>query len=166
VRVRIPPRALTIRAATVDDARAIAEVHVASWRAGYRGLMADAYLADLSVEQRVALWETILADGETSVLVAGEGVEGFVAFNPRTGEIGALYVAPARFREGVGSALLAAAHDALVAAGRRESTLWVVEGNEPAFAFYERHGYVRDNAIALHEPTGLEQIRMARQVRE
>jgi hypothetical protein len=34
VRVRIPPRALTIRPATRADARAIAEVHVASWRAG------------------------------------------------------------------------------------------------------------------------------------
>src|SRR6185436_14687493 len=41
-----------VRAATVDDARAIAEIHVAGWRAAYRGHMPDDFLAALSVEQR------------------------------------------------------------------------------------------------------------------
>jgi ribosomal protein S18 acetylase RimI-like enzyme len=149
-----------IHAATVADARAIAEVHVASWRAGYRGLMPEAYLAELSVEHRVAMWETILADRVTVVLVAGEPVEGFVAFNPQTAEIGALYVDPPRFRTGVGSGLLDAAHERL--AGKPEIVLWVLEGNDAARAFYERHGYEADNGTAIHEPSGALQIRMAR----
>jgi ribosomal protein S18 acetylase RimI-like enzyme len=165
MRVRIPPRALMIRAATLADARAIADVHVASWRAGYRGLMPDAYLDGLAVADRVALWETILVDGVTVVLIApGEPIAGFVAFNPSTGEIGALYVDPTRFRTGVGSALLAAAHERL--AEHPEVVLWVLDGNEAARAFYGRHGYEADNATALHEATGAVQVRMARRTPE
>jgi ribosomal protein S18 acetylase RimI-like enzyme len=161
VRVRIPPRALMIRAATVDDARAIAEVHVASWRAGYRGLIDDEVLAGLSIDERAAMWETILTDGETVVLVAaGDPIAGFVAFNPERAEIGALYVAPRRFRTGVGTALLTAAHEHLK--GKPEVVLWVLEGNRAARAFYERHGYEADDATGLHERAGVEQRRMAR----
>src|SRR6185503_6902264 len=40
---------LTLREARAADARAIAEIHVAAWRAAYRGMMPDAYLASLSV---------------------------------------------------------------------------------------------------------------------
>jgi hypothetical protein len=39
MRVRIPPRALTIRRDTPADARRLAEVYVASWRAGHKGLV-------------------------------------------------------------------------------------------------------------------------------
>ena len=72
VRVRIPPRALTIRAATPADARAIAEVHVASWRVGYRGLVPDEVLAAHSVEKRTEQWEELLEDERNTVLVADE----------------------------------------------------------------------------------------------
>jgi ribosomal protein S18 acetylase RimI-like enzyme len=164
VRVRIPPRALTIRAATLDDARAIAELHVASWQAGYRGLIADAYLDGLQVEDRVALWENILGDGETTVLVAGDPIAGFVSFNAEQGWIGALYVDPPHFRNGVGTALLAAAHQHLTATP--EVVLWVLQGNDAARAFYERHGYEIDDATAIHEPTGSLQVRMARKIPE
>ena len=43
---------LPVRAATPDDARGIAEVHVAGWRWAYRGQMPDALLDSLSVEDR------------------------------------------------------------------------------------------------------------------
>jgi ribosomal protein S18 acetylase RimI-like enzyme len=155
-----------IRAATLADAHAVAQVHVASWRAGYRGLMPDEYLDELSIAQRVALWETILADGETTVLVASDGdaIAGFVAFNAEKAEIGALYVDPQRFRTGVGTALLTAVHERL--AHKAEVVLWVLEGNEAARAFYERHGYEVDDATAIHGPTGAVQVRMARTTRE
>jgi ribosomal protein S18 acetylase RimI-like enzyme len=161
VRVRIPPRALTVRAATLADARAIAEVHVASWRAGYRGLVPEAVLAALSVDQRETQWETILQDGRTTVLVTDD-IAGFVAFEPDTREIRALYVDPARFRTGVGSALLDAAHDAL----RDDVALWVLDGNENALAFYRRHDYELDGARAAHDSTGVEQLRMTRRAPE
>jgi ribosomal protein S18 acetylase RimI-like enzyme len=164
MRVRIPPRASMIRAATPTDARAIAEVHVASWRAGYRGLMPEDYLATLSIPERVALWEMILGDGQTTVLVAGDPIAGFVAFNAEKGEIGALYVDPPHFRTGVGGALLTAAHEHL--ANSAEVVLWVLRDNQAASAFYTRHGYEIDGATAIHEPSGALQVRMARQTPE
>ena len=54
-----PPRTdhmTAIRAATVRDARAIAEVHVASWRWAYRDTFPAAALEGLDVEERARTW--------------------------------------------------------------------------------------------------------------
>jgi ribosomal protein S18 acetylase RimI-like enzyme len=147
---------LTIRTATPADARAIAEVHVASWRVGYRGLVPDEELTALSVEKRTEQWEELLGDERNTVLVADD-VAGFIAFEHDTRDIRALYVDPERFRGGVGSALLNAAHERM----QGGSALWVLEGNDAAMAFYRRHGYEPDGARAPHR-TGADQLRMTR----
>jgi GNAT superfamily N-acetyltransferase len=152
---------LTIRPATAADARKLAEVHVASWKAGYEGLVPDWYLARQSVDKRHAQWQEILANASSTVLVAGE-IDGFIAFEPETGEIPVLYVAPASFGQGIGTRLLQAAHAAL----DRDTALWVFAGNERALRFYARHGYQPDGATQVHEPTGLTEVRMTRQTRE
>ncbi len=51
---------MTIRDATVEDARALAELHVETWRQAYAGLIADAYLDSLSVEKRATAWRQII----------------------------------------------------------------------------------------------------------
>jgi hypothetical protein len=48
-----------IREATMADVAAIARVHVESWRATYKGLLPDGYLANLTYEQREPLWREI-----------------------------------------------------------------------------------------------------------
>jgi len=69
--------AMPIRRATVDDVRAIAEVHVASWRAAYRGQLPDDVLAGLSVERRADMWRGIArAHPLGHVLLVLEGVAG------------------------------------------------------------------------------------------
>ncbi len=51
----IEPRSdALVRAATVDDARAVAEIHVRGWQWGYRDQIPREILRDLSVEQREA----------------------------------------------------------------------------------------------------------------
>jgi hypothetical protein len=52
-----------IRTATEDDAAAIAEVHVASWRGAYRGVVPDQVLdgADLLGGRR-RMWQRLLGD--------------------------------------------------------------------------------------------------------
>jgi GNAT superfamily N-acetyltransferase len=158
VRVRIPPRALIVRPATAVDARAIAEVHVASWRAAYGGLVPDDVLERLDVDERAARWRKWV--GAATIFVADEDgrLTGFVHAAPGSNEIGALYVAPDRFREGIGSRLLAAAHDAIRAAGHAEATLWVFAANVGAIAFYEARGYALDGATG--EQLGLETVHM------
>jgi hypothetical protein len=77
--------AVTVRDAVADDARAIAEVHVASWRWAYRGQVPDGILDSLSVDEREANWERSLSREEVGVTVAIDAagaVVGFVETGP------------------------------------------------------------------------------------
>jgi hypothetical protein len=56
--------AWNIRPAAVHDARAIAEVHVESWKSTYRGIFPDDLLNGLSVEKRESSWRDLLAGHE------------------------------------------------------------------------------------------------------
>ena len=48
------PGHLLVRVATFTDAREIAEVHVAGWKAAYRGMVPDELLDELTVDGRRA----------------------------------------------------------------------------------------------------------------
>ena len=147
-----------VRPATLQDAKAIATVHVHSWQSVYRGLMPDDLLDTLSVERRAAAWRSIMqADvGWNALLVLedGEGIEGFAhvcaarfAGAPlQTGEITALYLEPASWGRGAGRALMDAAVQCLAAAGFADAILWVLAGNERARRFYEAAGWTCDGA--------------------
>jgi GNAT superfamily N-acetyltransferase len=160
------PGHLLVRAATFTDARVIAEVHVASWKAGYRGLVAQELLDALSVDERERQWIEYLEGVEVLVIDDGDALAGFVAFDEPTGEVKALYVAPDRFRSGVGSVLLRAAHERLRAAGREDVALWVFADHSAARAFYAAHGYAPDGATATNARTGLEEVRLSRSLRD
>ncbi|MGH2840330.1 MAG: hypothetical protein ACRDKY_05850 [Solirubrobacteraceae bacterium] len=55
---------MTVRTATRDDAHPIARVHVRSWQVAYRGLLPDAILDGLSVEERRTIWHQLLANDD------------------------------------------------------------------------------------------------------
>jgi ribosomal protein S18 acetylase RimI-like enzyme len=144
---------VTIREATRDDARAIAEIHVAAWRAAYRGLIPDDYLASLSVDQRTAFWETIIArPGPRKLALAQLGeIAGFCLFGPTRdeapGDIAEIYsvnVHPDRWRQGAGRLLCEHAFREAAAREHSAMTLWVLKGNDGARRFYERLGYAFD----------------------
>src|SRR5687767_13626444 len=79
-----------IRRATPEDARPVAEVHVASWRHAYAGVLPDAYLDRLSTDEREAMWRGAFADPDrrNGAFVAEEGgrVVGFASFCPSRDE--------------------------------------------------------------------------------
>ena len=146
---------VTVRGATADDARAIAEVHVASWRWAYRDQVPDGILEELSVDEREAMWKRSLdeARGRTVVAVDPAGdVVGFVETGPAgdddaddaTGEVYALYLLEHVTGSGVGAALLRRGEDDLRSDGYRRSTLWVLTSNVRAHRFYERNGWAFD----------------------
>lgn len=60
---------LIIETAEQRDARAIAEVHVTSWRETYRGLLPQGVLDGLSVDKRAQEWQQILGKGDSTNLV-------------------------------------------------------------------------------------------------
>lgn len=152
---------MTVRAAVEADARSIAEVHVETWRVAYKGQVPDDYLESLSVDQREDMWRVMLADtgSQTFVIEHDARVVGFANVSPSrdedatptTGELAAIYVLPERWGDGAGHALLGFALDALRDVRNASATLWVLDTNTRAQAFYEAHGWAADGATKSEE---------------
>jgi GNAT superfamily N-acetyltransferase len=145
---------IQIREATTMNADAIAEVHVTTWRAAYRGILPAAYLDSLSVGIRADRWYRSLVAGQPRVLVADVdgAIVGWIAFGPcrdadkdaSWGEVEALYVLPAYWGNGVGRRLMECARRKLTEAGYTDVLLWVLAENGRARAFYSQVGFEND----------------------
>ena len=145
-----------VRDATVDDARGIAVVHIDTWRDAYRGIVPDDFLDALDYGDREQRWrEGISApDGPIRVVCDGDRIVGWSCYGPTRdddvrgpmGELYGIYVSSAYWGKGVGPALMA---DALAWLNVRfpTSTLWTLEANMRARAFYERTGWMFDGTM-------------------
>jgi ribosomal protein S18 acetylase RimI-like enzyme len=147
---------LKLREAKPADAPKLAEIHVAAWRAAYRGLMPDDFLAALSVAERLKLWEReVTRRGPAKLALADlDGVlAGFCLFGPtrdetpsEAAEIYAVNVHPDFWRQGTGQLLCEHAVREAAAREYKAMTLWTMTGNDRARRFYERLGYAADGA--------------------
>lgn len=150
--------ATEIAAASVEDAAAVAHIHVATWQAAYRGIFPAEYLAGLTVAPREAYWREAIAIGTPQVLVARRNAEvvGWIAFGAgrdpdatvQDAEVWALYVQPQAWATGAGKALWSQARARLVAAGFRSVSLWVLSENARAIGFYRKAGFTPDGTPA------------------
>jgi ribosomal protein S18 acetylase RimI-like enzyme len=152
----------------VEDAEAIARIHVRSWQAAYRGLIPDDVLDGLSVQRRTEMWRGWLTGASRlAVWVAeqeGGRIAGFVSAGPSedeaVAEIQAIYVEPDRFGRGIGRALLSRAVDELRAGGHAEVVLWVLDGNDRARRLYERTGWRADGGTKVEVMEGVDLSQM------
>ncbi|MGB9032543.1 MAG: GNAT family N-acetyltransferase [Acidobacteriaceae bacterium] len=142
---------MEIREARPGDARAIAEVHVASWKTTYAGIIAQEYIDGLRVEDGAARWETRLTEKTTTVFVAEDeaGIFGFAAggaimhpVDGYQGELGAIYLLASHQRKGAGAALVRRMARELRGLGFANMVVWVLREN-PACGFYARMGGVQ-----------------------
>jgi GNAT superfamily N-acetyltransferase len=151
-----------VRHATADDADAIARVQERGWQRAYRHVFPveqldrggfihpERWRARLEVPPPG--WTTFVADDAGAVV-------GFACVGPNrdgsaTGELYAIYVDPERWANGVGGALIERA-EARLAKEYRVATLWVLEDNPRARAFYERHGWRADGAVTAEDRWGI-----------
>ena len=153
---------VVIRDAVPSDARAIAEVHVASWRWAYRDDLPAEFLDGLSVDDREQEWNQMLAldrsGAGTLVAEDRDRVVGFCGFGPsrdedaleRAAEVLTIYVLPEVLSRGIGRDLFAAALDRLRATGFDRATLWVMASNDRSRRFYERAGWSWDGTTSEH----------------
>jgi RimJ/RimL family protein N-acetyltransferase len=154
-----------VRAARVEDAAAIASVHVRAWQVGYRGIAPDAYLDHISLGERVTMWDEQLASlAADRVVFVAEDQGSVVGFGgggpPLHGEEGAhqlyvLNVDPAHWGMGAGGAILEAFTAWCVARRARELVLWVAERNARARGFYERRGMTWDGTAEDSDVLGV-----------
>src|SRR5436309_3161048 len=124
---------MKIREATHADVPAIAKMHVDSWRATYKGILPDEFIAELTYEVRERQWQHALSeeslDSGVFCYVAEdepEQIVGFVSGGPeRTGdptykgEVRSIYLLQPYQGQGIGSRLMSACVDRLIQLGFR-----------------------------------------------
>ena len=174
-RRRGPSARPTVRPAAPADARAIAEIRLASWRATYAGIVPATILDRMDVARNETWIAGLIAEPQgraTLVVEDGEGrVAGYALTAPARdedaaglGEVEAIYLHPEVLGRGLGRRLLQAAVAGLDAAGFESVVLWVLSENERARHFYERSGFRPDGAARMldFDGTPIEEIRYRR----
>jgi RimJ/RimL family protein N-acetyltransferase len=152
---------VVIRDATLSDAHAIAEVHVASWRWAYRDDLPEAFLDGLSVDDRERGWnEWLVADPGSGTLVAvdSDRIVGFCSFaasrddgaTDGTAEVLTIYLLPDVAGRGIGRDLFTKASARLRALGYERATLWVLASNDRSRRFYGAAGWSWDGTTSEH----------------
>jgi ribosomal protein S18 acetylase RimI-like enzyme len=131
-------------------------VAVASPGAGIAGAGVIVGYASFGPERTVASVASVGSGAQPGAL-SPAGLAG------ETGELYALYVAPARWSTGAGRALTDAALDGLRAAGYRRVVLWTLIENARARRFYDKAGFAADGAINVLPALGkVEELRYTR----
>jgi GNAT superfamily N-acetyltransferase len=141
------PAGYSIRRATVEDAAAVARVHVDSWRTTYRGIVPDTFLDGMSyadsearlrrrLEQSSEKYAMFVAQDESGRIV------GFADGGPIRkedpdfdGELYAIYLLEAHQRRGLGRRLIRQVVGHLVQNGMHGMLIWALADN-PACPFY------------------------------
>jgi L-amino acid N-acyltransferase YncA len=157
---------MLIRPATPEDAPAIAQVHAASWRTTYAGIVHDEQIARISdPARRLAQWQRILNDAtstEAAFVAEDEAgaIIGFASCGPTRsgaedaarfpGELYAIYLLQAAQGRGVGRQLTRAVAQHLAAQGMHAMIVWVLADN-PSRRFYEALGgqFVREQTFTM-----------------
>lgn len=137
------------REATTADCPAVAEVHVRSWRESFAGIVPQAFLDKMSVEQRAGAFAARFSDDAYRMYVAeapGIGVVGFADCGAPRDDVGgfeaelyAIYLLPEYQGRGVGRELFGRVVEALVGSARRSMHLLALEVS-PYRSFYEKLG--------------------------
>jgi ribosomal protein S18 acetylase RimI-like enzyme len=140
-----------IRKATLNDAGAIAQVHVESWHETYSELIpAEVLEAMTDYERRLQMWSRVLSNESHSSFVAlneAEEILGFVNGGRPNGEapedydaeLYTIYLLRCQHGKGLGRKLMAALAKDLHEKGFKALYLWVFPNN-PSRHFYKRLG--------------------------
>lgn len=145
---------MNIRQATESDAADIARIHVDTWRVAYAGIVPESHLSNLSVNDCKQKWAKTLSKSANGTRVAvmpdGQTV-GWTSFGPsrdsdRQGicELYAIYLDNSHWGQGIGRKLMEDAVSLLRDNGFTTITLWVLQENMRARAFYEKFGFGHD----------------------
>jgi ribosomal protein S18 acetylase RimI-like enzyme len=166
---------MQVRPAQVEDAQAIAEIHVRTWQVAYPGIVPAEYLASLSVEKYEAMWHGCIVAGKPHLLVATEAdhVLGWVAFGPSrdegaradVAEIWAIYVGAANWSRGIGRQLWRQARKQMQEQGFTSVGLWAFPENTRACNFYRSLGFEVEASSSKQFQLGSSQLNEVRYVR-
>jgi ribosomal protein S18 acetylase RimI-like enzyme len=157
-----------IRAPRPGDAAALAELHLETWAETYAGAFPASAWGEEARAGRIRMWGSICTaprpgdrfavaerDGRLAGLAGAGASQDTPA--PRARQLWFIYLLASAHGSGAGQGLL----DAVL--GKEPASLWVLEANARAAAFYTRNGFVPDGS---RKPSGYEgagdEIRMVR----
>jgi GNAT superfamily N-acetyltransferase len=166
---------MEVRPATERDTEAIVQLTASGWRAAYAGMVPDRLIENLPL----AAWRhdvgsgvrAPIADAFTHVAIVDGAVAGYCYVaapgreepeGSRSAELVAIYVAPERWRRGVGRALAESAVAEAERLGYEELRLWTFEPNAPAQEFYAALGWAPDGERKPHPGSGTPLVGMRR----
>lgn len=140
---------MIVREAKPQDAGRISRVRVDTWRTTYAGIVPDAYLNDLSYEEKERFFKQLIEEKNESFFIAEKApgdIIGFASCGPERdgdpiykGEMYAICVLQAYQHRGVGRQLTEAVVDRLMHNGFSSMLVWVLADNK-YHRFYERLG--------------------------
>jgi len=142
---------MNVREGRIEDAEAIARVHLESWKTTYPGIIPQAHIDGLRLENGIARWQERLDGHGPLTLVAEEaaGIFGFASggaiihpVDGFDGELTAIYLLASHQGRGAGARLVRGMARGLRDQGFRSMVVWALREN-PACGFYERMGGVR-----------------------
>jgi ribosomal protein S18 acetylase RimI-like enzyme len=141
------PATVTIRAASVSDAQALADVFRQSWTLAYTGILPDDHLKRLIGKRDADGWRKTLKSSEQVLVLEIAGtVAGYATFGASRwrgryqGEIYELYLSPIYQGIGYGECLFEACCNRLDERGLKGLVVWALIDNTQACHFYWRRG--------------------------
>jgi L-amino acid N-acyltransferase YncA len=138
-----------IRPVEIEDAQAIAKIHVDAWLDTYQSIISNRVLDELSYETRETFWQEQIAGlvAPSFILVAeakGSGIVGFISGGLNRdesaefdAEVYAIYLNETYQGCGIGRKLFGSAAAFLEVSGLQSLIVWVLAENPSRF-FYER----------------------------
>ncbi len=144
--------ALRIKKASLEDAPAIARIHLSSWQYAYRHQFPKRYLDALSLDEKIAQWTQYFKHkGEKTcslyLALNNEQPVGFISFGPgrdsahaQQGEIYALYLIRTHWGKGIGHTLFKKAAQKMSSDRAVGVYLWALDSNKQALHAYQKWG--------------------------
>ncbi|MBH0131618.1 GNAT family N-acetyltransferase [Salinibacterium sp. NK8237] len=156
----------TTRAARLDDAEELAAVHTQCWKETYAGLFPEQAWSTEARQRREAMWNELLTDSNTTTVVAEvrSRIVGLAHAhhnrdepNLPPEELAMIYVLTSAHGTGAGQALIDAA------LGGAAASVWVLEQNPRARAFYAKNRFMYDGTVReMDFNPNIRELRLAR----
>ena len=131
---------LIVRGARPNDLERLLEIQREASVAGFASVFPPG-LYPYPTDDVRELWRETLADSDVDAYVADDDAVSVGTVTVDTEFLRQLYVLPAHWGSGVGSALLERGLERMRERGATRAKLWTLEGNERGRRFYERRGW-------------------------
>lgn len=140
---------IIIRKALPEDAYDYAMCGISCWQSAYKGIVPDEYLDNMptGIEQRIEDFRESFAnpgDIQSYCVMYADKMIGFLVIDIANANIWAIYLIEDFWGKGYGKNILDFAVNELKYIGHKKIYLWVLEENNRARRFYEKHGFIFD----------------------